>query len=317
MAKICYVPKRFKAASLAIIETANRVITEMRAQGYRLTLRQLYYQFVGHDLFPADMKWRWTGTKWVRDANGTINAEPNYKLLGSVLNDGRLAGLIDWEAIEDRTRELKRLSHWSNPKDIVDACAKQYRRDKWAPQDNYVEVWIEKDALEGIVEGVCNRFQVPFFSCRGYTSQSALWEAAMRLEERAQDGKNCVVIHLGDHDPSGIDMSRDILDRFNIFTSDSNIEVRRIALNMDQVRKYNPPPNPAKQTDARFKGYAAEHGDESWELDALEPKVIDSLIEDNILELRDEALWKQECGHETEERKQIAAAAKTIVVNEH
>jgi len=253
-----------------LIENANAIIAEYTEQGYELTLRQLYYQFVARDLIPNTMK--------------------SYKNLGSVINDGRLAGMIDWLAIVDRTRNLVSNSHWTSPAEIVETCAKQFQIDKWEGQRYRPEVWIEKDALIGVIENVCQRNDVAYFSCRGYTSQSELWAAGQRLLKYYKAGQIPVVIHLGDHDPSGIDMSRDILDRLVMFT-EKTVYVERIALNMDQVRQYGPPPNPAKITDSRAKQYIKKFGHESWELDALEPKVLDKLISDKIKEYRNTKQW--------------------------
>jgi hypothetical protein len=283
--KIRYQDKNFQPETLAIIEACDAIVREYQAQGFLLTLRQIYYKFVARDLFPEDRRWRWTGTKWVRDPNGTKNAEPNYKWLGSIVNDGRLAGLLDWSAIEDRTRELEKLSHFESPSDIVEACAEQFHVDLWIDQKYRPEVWIEKDALVGIIEGICNELDVPFFSCRGYTSQSEMWNAAMRLERYKEESKTPVIFHFGDHDPSGQDMTRDIIDRMQMFMGGTRLE--RLALNMNQIEEHNPPPSPAKLTDSRCRAYVAEFGDDSWELDALEPAVIVGLIRTNIRRLMD------------------------------
>lgn len=133
------------------------------------------------------------------------------------MNDARLAGLMDWTHLEDRTRNLRSLSHWSDPRDILDSAAAGYRTDKWAHQPYRPEVWIEKDALVGVIEGVCEANDVPYFSCRDYTSQSEVWGAAQRLLRHVRRGQIPVVLHLGDHDPSGLDMTRDITDRLGLF----------------------------------------------------------------------------------------------------
>lgn len=111
-------------------------------------------------------------------------------------------------------------------------------------------------------------------------------------------GQAPVILHLGDHDPSGIDMTRDIVARLEVFTDYAGIEVRRVALNMDQVEQYGPPPNPAKLTDSRVGQYIAVYGLDSWELDALEPQVIVDLIEQKTLERRDADLWVEAAGVE-------------------
>ena len=284
MPKICYVKKRFGAAALDVIAKANQIIESYAEQGYELTLRQIYYQFVSRAFLANNMR--------------------EYKNLGSVLNDARLAGLIDWDAIVDRTRNLQSTSHWTSPSEIIAACAKQYRIDKWATQSNRVECWVEKDALIGVVEKAALANDVAYFSCRGYTSQSELWSAAMRLKRYADDGQTPYVIHLGDHDPSGMDMSRDIADRLKLFAG-FEIEVRRIALNYDQVEQYSPPPNPAKLTDSRAQGYISRFGDESWELDALEPQVINDLITENVLSLREPDPWEEAEMKEADHREKL------------
>ena len=285
-----YIDKNFTEATQQIIIQANVIIDEYQSQGFRLTLRQLYYQFVARDLIRNDMK--------------------SYKRLGGIINDARLAGLIDWEAIEDRTRNLAGNTHWENPSEILAAAAGTYLIDKWEIQDIRPEVWIEKEALVGVIERICRQLDVKYFACRGYVSQSEMWGAAQRLDEYCRKGQSVVILHLGDHDPSGIDMTRDIEDRLNLFMPYGDITIKRLALNMNQVEKYNPPPNPAKQTDSRFTGYTLKFGSDSWELDALDPKVITALIKKEILALRDERNWVRMMVKEKEGRELLQKLAQ-------
>ena len=288
MPKIKYREIDMSVRRLSVVDKANEIVVEYQAQGFDLTLRQLYYQFVSRGLIP--------------------NSQKEYKRLGDVVNDARLCGLIDWSAISDRTRELRSLNHWDSPAAIVKACAEQFHVDRWGAQPIRPEVWIEKDALVGVIEGVCHELDVSFFSCRGYTSQSEMWVAAQRLRRYVREGQRVVVLHFGDHDPSGLDMSRDIRNRLELFGA--QVDFRRMALNADQVEKYGPPPNPAKITDSRFAGYEAEHGDESWELDALEPSVIVDLIRTEVERLRDEALWDEETEREDGMRADLTRTAE-------
>lgn len=283
---------RFRADTLAIIDRAQTIIATYEAQGYRLTLRQLYYQFIARDAFR--------------------NTEANYKRLGSIINDARLAGLIDWSAIEDRTRNLRGVGHWEDPSEIIDAVAAQFRIDKWSNQHNRVEVWVEKDALVGVIERVCTRYDVNYFACRGYVSQSEMYDASKRIASYLGANQEVTIIHLGDHDPSGIDMTRDIRERLEMFLRDDAwlLNVNRIALNYPQIEQYSPPPNPAKTTDSRFEKYLDEYGDESWELDALEPRVISELIQGEVLALRDEALWAEKIEEENEHRRLLGEASE-------
>ena len=287
MPKIKYQEQTFHPSSLRLIEICNAVIAEYLAQGFVLTLRQLYYQLVSRDIIP--------------------NKQPEYKRLGSIVNDARLAGLIDWNSIEDRTRNLRSLGHWDTPQSIVSSAAEQYRLDMWAGQEWRPEVWIEKDALLGVIEGVCGEFDVPFFSCRGYTSQSEMWAASVRLLRYGEAGQVPIIFHLGDHDPSGKDMTRDIRDRMEIFMG--GIKLDRLALNMDQIDQYRPPPNPAKTKDSRYAGYIAEFGEESWELDALEPKVIAALIRVAVQGLIKGHAWKKSLAKAEKTRAQLNQVA--------
>lgn len=280
-----------RAGSLHLIETANRIIREYAAQGYQLTLRQLYYQHVARGLIE--------------------NTERSYKNLGELINKGRLAGLIDWNAIEDRTRNLKGTSHWDSPSSVILAAYRSFRMDKWENQPNRVEVWVEKDALVGILERVCNEHDVDYFACRGYVSQSEMYEAARRIRRYMRGGQDVHILHLGDHDPSGMDMTRDIRSRLAMFLeADGTAGVNRLALNWNQIELYAPPPNPAKTTDSRFEQYTEEFGDESWELDALEPQVIADLIAENIVALRDEQLWDDAVDKEKSHRDLLRATSE-------
>lgn len=282
MAKICYKNVRFQTKSLELIELVNQVIAEYSAQGYELTLRQAYYQLVARGYIP--------------------NNERSYKNIGNLINDGRLAGLIDWYAITDRTRNLRGNNHWDTPADVINSARYSYLLDKWEGQPNYVEVWVEKDALVDVVGQVCRPLDIPFFSCRGYTSQSEMWSAAQRFIGQAGREQR-IIIHLGDHDPSGIDMTRDIQDRLDLFGAD--VYVKRVALTMEQIATYNPPPNPAKITDSRASKYMEEYGDESWELDALEPKVITNLIKNEVTLYRDDELYWEVCSKESKGKEEL------------
>lgn len=312
MPKLCYVPKRFNKSSQIIIAQAAQILEEYTAKGYGLTIRGLYYKFVARDLFPES----WIDKKYNAKhglAPDTKNTQKNYKKLGSIVNDARLAGLIDWDHIVDRTRNLRNRAHWDDPSGIIKDASLQYHVDMWATQNDYCEVWIEKDALIGVIENVCRNLDVPHFSCRGYTSQSEVWRAAIRIRmaSRKHDGpkaqRRCTVFHLGDHDPSGLDMTRDIQDR--LVTFGCPVYVKRLALNMSQIKLYDPPPNPAKMTDSRFAKYIQEHGSESWELDALEPEVIEDLIRNAVESLIDQKAWKKKEKEKAEGKKLLASCS--------
>lgn len=283
MSKEAFKHTNFRSGSLALIAKCNEIIEGYQKQGYDLTLRQLYYQLVSQDII--------------------ANKQTEYDRLGSIINDARLAGLVDWDAIVDRTRNLRGIYTYSEPEEIIRDMSIDYAIDKWITQAYRLEVWIEKDALAGVFSRVCNKHQIDYFSCRGYTSQSEMYVAAKRHQKYLEDGQTPVILHFGDHDPSGIDMSRDIRERLEMFNYGDPIKVDRLALNMPQVRKYNPPPNPAKLTDSRVGGYIRLYGNSSWELDALEPTVLAALVTEAVDEFRDARAWDEKVKQENKERE--------------
>jgi hypothetical protein len=288
MPRIRYENKNLGSETLEMIEKVNAIIATYQAQGYDMTLRQVYYQLVSKDWIP--------------------NQPREYDRLGRIISDGRRAGLIDWHAIVDRTRNLKSIQHWDSPTEIIDAVRDSYRRDKWATQPYRVEVWIEKDALAGVFQRICNELDVPYFACRGYPSDSETWAAAQRFGGYIAEGQRPIILHFGDHDPSGIDMTRDIEEKMALFGA-YGVDVRRLALTMEQVEEFSPPPNPAKTRDPRFKSYQDEFGDESWELDALRPDTLAGMVRDEINDLLDDEEWDKIEAEEEAERDVLAAVA--------
>lgn len=273
---------RFRAETLERIEGAASIIAEY--DGQKLTVRQVYYQFVSRDLIP--------------------NTPRSYQNLTSMITDARYAGLIDWDAIEDRGREADVPSEWDSIDELIDAAVRQYRSPRWADQPFYVELWVEKQALAGVLSPIAKRHHVPLMVNKGYSSASAMKAAADRMIAADRD---VVVFYLGDHDPSGEDMVRDIRDRLTEFGV-IGLDVRKVALTMDQIRQFNPPPNPAKITDSRAAAYIEKYGPESWELDALPPRELNRLVEDAIMSVVDAEKMANAIRREKAERARVAAA---------
>ena len=248
--------QNFRPDSLKLIEACSGIINEYLNQDLRLTLRQLYYQLVTKNIIP--------------------NRERAYKKLSNLVSDARLAGILDWDAIEDRIRVPVIPSEWNSIKDIVDCALYSYRLPRWETQPKYIELWVEKDALAGVLAPLANQYHIPLMVNRGYSSQSAMYEASKRFLRRQKEEKTLRLLYLGDFDPSGEDMVRDIAERMEMFGI--NLTMDKIALTMPQIKKYNPPPNPAKLEDPRGAGFIAKHGTSSWEVDAIEPKELKKII---------------------------------------
>lgn len=268
-----YLDINFKQESLDLIQIMDGICRDYMRQGYVLTVRQLYYQLVAKAIIP--------------------NKEQSYKRITGLVNDARLAGILDWSAIEDRTRSFIERARYTSVSERIDLAAKYYHMDMWANQETRMFVIVEKEALAGVLERVCYEYDVPLLAARGYPSGTVLREFAEdKILPSLQRGQQVVILHLGDHDPSGIDMTRDLTERLMLFTDRHYaLSLDRIALSMDQIDELQPPPNPAKTTDSRFSEYLSRYGNESWELDALDPSYLNRLVETHINFHRDPDRW--------------------------
>lgn len=277
------------------------IVEAYEEQGYKLTLRQLHYQLVSRN--------------WI------INHQTAYKKLGKILSDMRYSGLVDWNSIEDRGR-IPHLPYWVT--DIPDALrdtVRHYRLDRQEGQETHIELWTEKDALSGILKRTTEKYHIKLVVNKGYTSDSAIYASYSRFQSKINDGQKVTILYFGDHDPSGLDMVRDIRERieFMFNNGDSGItdiedtfEVVPIGLTMKQIKKYKLPPNPTKVTDSRSDSYVKEFGTQCWEVDALNPETLTEVVETNILSRIDLDAY-----HEVleQERNDIAKLEKFIKTN--
>lgn len=292
MPKIKFREVRLSKANKDRLDVINNIIEEYQDEGYVLTLRQLYYQLVSRDVIP--------------------NKSTEYAKLSTLLKEGRMGGIVDWDAIEDRLRKPSKPSAWDSPKDAMNALIQQYKLPRMERQKHYIEVWVEKDALSGVLKRVTEKYHIPILVNRGYSSASAMYDAYNRFDIGLGDalvGGKVIILYLGDFDPSGMDMIRDIEERTLEFAkkdySNFPLVVVPIALTKAQIKQYNPPPNPAKITDPRAAAFIKEHGATSWEVDALPPNVLNQLLEDAILEYIDEETYLGVCGREEADKTRL------------
>lgn len=284
-------------------------------QNIVMTNRQLYYQLVSRDIIP--------------------NADEIYKRICTFLTDARYGGFIDWESIEDRGRVPSKASEWDDVKDLIESSVYAYRLPRWSDQGYYVELFCEKQAMESVLKPISKKYHIYFGVNKGYSSASTMYDLAKRIKEQIMNGKKAVVLYLGDHDASGLDMIRDIRERITEFLTKGNnpvendwnddealddikdkFDVVQLALNMEQIKKYNPPPNPAKMTDPRAKWYIKQFGNKSWELDALEPKVLIRIAEDGILEFLDLDKYNAWIERENKEKQALKEFGEKLLKKE-
>lgn len=290
----------------SVVVSVNKIISEYPST--KLTVRQLYYRLVSppYQLF--------------------ANTITNYKGFDKILTRARENHHVDWTRIEDRSRGTYgpsypwfgmnvrlggELDTFSDPKDYVDYLFKQltdkfYDQSYWAEQSQYIEVIVEKDALTSLFVQVAEEKRVLVYPSRGYSSFTKIMEAIQRLPK----DKPVKLLHFADHDPSGLDMTDDLLQRLRDYSAESELdfEIKRIALTIDQVKKWDLAPNPTKAADSRSPNYVAQFGDRCWELDSIRPDDLQDIVRKAILEEVDEAAWEETEERLTKEREKIAKA---------
>jgi hypothetical protein len=296
MSKNCFDSSvRLSKASKTYLDKVNEIIDDFDKMGHKLTLRQLYYQLVGKAIIE--------------------NETSSYRKLSTLLTDGRMSGFVDWDIFEDRLRKPQIPYCSSGIAEALEMTANIYKIDRMEGQQNYIEVWVEKDALSGILSKITREYHINLMVNRGFSSSTAMHEAYTRFAAQIEEGQKCVILYIGDHDPSGICMHEDIENRLKTFGL-NNIEVKRIALNIEQVHEYNLPENKLKKDDKgklkdpRGVAYNNKYGDKSWEVDALSPMVLDQIVRDEIESLinRDQYLAMLET--EREERTTLLEIAQ-------
>ena len=247
---------------LALLNKVNSILEEYANDGYTLSLRQLYYQLVARDVIP-----------------NTVN---DYRRIGDVLTEGRMSGIVDWNHIEDRVRELEKPYSVDGVEDAIGDVVRAFRLDRQVGQKNHIEVWSEKDAISNIIERQTRHYGVGMMVNKGYSSTSAMYVTYNRMERAIKQGKEPIILYLGDHDPSGLDMiENDIPKRLNE-TFGTDVKIIQIGITMEQIKELDPPPNPAKITDPRAGWYLDKYGESSWEVDALSPQFMANVIKESI-----------------------------------
>ncbi len=290
-----------------VIDHITAIIDDFVGQGYILTLRQLHYQLVAGNLI--------------------VNHDKTYKKLGQIVTDCKYAGIIDWNHIEDRGR-IPYLPYWVvDVPDALNDTIGQYRLNRQLGQDNELELWTEKDALSGILRRSTKKYHIQLVVNKGYTSSSAIYRAYQRIVRSIQDGRKFTLLYFGDHDPSGLDMIRDIRVRLEemlkngrhfgeLFQDEIEItdwfEVLPIGLTKKQIRKYKLPPNPTKMSDARSENYIKEHGKVCWEVDALNPKTLTEIVETNITKIIDVKMYKDMLEDEKVDRARLTKIVENL-----
>lgn len=245
--------KRSRRSNDQIASVKDALVEIVEAQA-PATVRQVYYRAVSAGIIDK--------------------TEQAYKSVCRMLTDLRRSRRIPYSSIADNTRWMRKPDSYGGIDELLRDTASLYRRDLWRSKDDYVEVWLEKDALSGVLYPVTAEFDVPLMISRGFASLSFLHGAGETIEYNAQAGKRVTIFYLGDHDPSGVVIPQKIESTLREFAPSADLTFTRLAVLPWQIKSMNLPTRPTKKTDSRCKGFEGE----SVEVDAIEPEVLRSMV---------------------------------------
>ncbi len=241
-----------KRRSRSDMDAIKQAIHQVLAETHPATVRQTFYQLVS------------------RGAIGKTEAEYKSTVV-RLLAAMRRSGEIPFGWIADNTRWMRKPASYSSLADMLAESQRFYRRALWDDQDAYVEIWLEKDALSGVLYDVTAEFDVPLMVTRGYPSISYLYEAA---EAIAETEKPAYLYYFGDYDPSGCDITRAVESGIREFAPEADIHFERLAVTREQIAAWSLPSRPTKQSDSRSEGFDGD----SVEVDSIPPAMLRELV---------------------------------------
>jgi hypothetical protein len=216
----------------------------------------------------------------------------------------REQGLVPWEWVVDETREAERVNVWDDPASYVETVKRSYRRDRWADQSEWVEVWSEKGTVRGTLAPVLHEYGLTFRVMHGYGSATALHAAA---RETCGTEKLLTILYVGDWDPSGLHMSEVDLTR-RLLRYGGNVHVVRLALTEEDTRSGLPSFEvESKRRDPRYRWFVDRFGSRCWELDALSPVTLRDRVEQAVLDRLDHEAWHRADVAEAAERDSLTS----------
>jgi hypothetical protein len=279
-----------------LVSMVNAVLREYDVA---LTLRQLFYQLVSRHVF--------------------ANTESNYKRLSRVLVKAREREDVDASRIEDRSRQVIGQGDWGyeSPESFLSKVErglreawKRFSLPLWEDQPYQVLVALEKDALSRLVSAVAGNFRVKTFPTRGYGSYTYVSEIAQECD----GNKHTILLYLGDYDPSGLDIQRDLGSRLERYGAE-DFEIERVALTLEQIQRYQLPPIPAKTSDPRLARFMADTGgSDVVELDALPPNILQDVVRNAIQHYIDMEKWNTRVKHFRKEKEKLRQKLETLEV---
>ncbi|MBU1698583.1 MAG: hypothetical protein KJ970_19355 [Candidatus Eisenbacteria bacterium] len=254
-----------------------------------MTVRQVFYQLVSRQVIE--------------------NKKSAYNAVSKLLVEARRSGEVEWDWIVDRLRVPLCVEQWTDIPDYMESVRQAYRRHVWQDQPGYLEVWLEKDALSGIFNGVLSKYGVILNIGRGYDGWTSLRNASQRFQRVRRNDKT--ILYFGDFDPSGEDMFYSLQKRLDWFGG--HTELIKVAITPDDIARYNIPTAKTKKSDSRQKAFVAKHGDRTAELDALPPSVLRERITTEVCKRMDMDAFAETQDQEDEDVRKLERIVENCV----
>lgn len=264
-----YQPRLTKRRSKSDIRGIKRQLYNLLWASNPMTVRQVFYQMVSLGVI----------AKSEGEYKNTI-----IRLLGEMRRTGEIP--FDW--IADSTRWMRKPRTHSSLENMLRYSAQSYRRSLWDNQPVYVEVWLEKEALAGVLYEVTEEWDVPLMVTRGYPSLSYLYSAAETIGAKSKRGKSTYLYYFGDYDPSGLDIPRKVESDLREFAPDADIEFKRVAVTLEQIETLKLQTRPTKQTDSHSRNFTGE----SVEVDAIPSATLLEIVSNCITQHIDESAYR-------------------------
>jgi hypothetical protein len=246
--------KRARVTKAGLLDR-RQALYEICREFQPASVRQVFYQATVRGLIPK--------------------LEAGYQKIKTDLVDMRRTGMLPYAWVVDYTRWQRRPATFDSIDSALKITSEAYRKALWSECNSYVEIWLEKDALSGVVFPTTEKFDVPLMVARGYASESFLYSAGLAVKQMAAHGKKCFIYHFGDFDPSGQDAARVIEKRLRDHSGGVDLSFERVAVTPRQIEEWNLPTRPTKSSDPRAKKF----GDTSVELDAIDPHRLRALVQ--------------------------------------
>ena len=247
--------KRLRATK-AEVEARREALLDIIDDGKPMTVRQVFYQATVRGLVEK--------------------AETGYSKVQTDITLMRRDGSLPYDWLADNTRWQRKPNTFDSVEDALRETARFYRKNLWRDADAYVEIWLEKDALSGVIYPVTSMYDVPLMVARGYASLSFLFSAAEYINTLDIPA---YIYHLGDFDPSGVNAGEKIEETLRELAPDADIVFERIAVTEEQITDWDLPTRPTKASDTRAKTFSSAL---SVELDAIEPNQLRALVQETI-----------------------------------